>query len=227
MQRCGCNLVGMSLSSQDKMLSQKDSATLFQQLWLHLDTQNHSTTLLAMKTPPPPTPPAHPIMVTYLLLLNKSGHSHLSLMLLRRAVGPSSAQKSDLDSDVPKLPWPNSWHGWVSSCVGIFKQEWHQTNVGDWLFPWDGLSTCDGLSFQQSVYNPLGLFFPCHNFPSPRDDWFAMSLQQRHKLFWWWAGYWKNVCVISKLLWCAIFPCGRIYRFGQHPNFNHFFRLLS
>ena len=43
----------------------------------------------------------------------------------------------------------------IGSCVGIFKQEWQQTNVGDWLFP----STCDGLSFQQTEYNALGLFF--------------------------------------------------------------------
>ena len=52
--------------------------------------------------------------------------------------------------------------------------------------------------FKQSVYNPLGLLFSCHNFPSPRDELTAMSLQQRHKLFWWRAGYWKNVCVISR-----------------------------
>ena len=25
-----------------------------------------------------------------------------------------------------------------------------------------------------------------------------MPFQQRHKLFWWWAGHWKNVCVISR-----------------------------
>ena len=45
-------------------------------------------------------------------------------------------------------------------------------------------------------YNPVGLLFPCRNFP--RDDWFAVSLQQKHKLFWWRAGHWKNVCVISR-----------------------------
>ena len=36
--------------------------------------------------------------------------------------------------------------------------------------------------FPQRVYSPLGLLFPCHKFPSPWDDWFAVSLQQRHKL---------------------------------------------
>ena len=38
-------------------------------------------------------------------------------------------------------------------------------------------STCDGLSFQQSVYNALGLLFPCHTFPSPQGDRFAVCLQ--------------------------------------------------
>ena len=44
----------------------------------------------------------------------------------------------------------------------------------------------------------VGLLFRRHNFPSPRDEWFAVSLQQKHKLFWWRAGHWKNVCVISR-----------------------------
>ena len=70
--------------------------------------------------------------------------------------------------------------------------------IGYWLFHWDVLSTCDRLFAAECIYNPLSLLMPCHNFPSPRDDWTAVPLQQRHKLFWWRTGHWKNMCVISR-----------------------------
>ena len=57
MQRCGCNLVGISLSSQDKMLSQK----ILQHCSSSCDCTWTPRTIqpsghLNMKTPPPPTP---------------------------------------------------------------------------------------------------------------------------------------------------------------------------
>ena len=95
--------------------------------------------------------------------------------------------------------------------MGIFKQRWHQTNIGDLLCPWHiySLLVTGWVSSRVYNYNPVGLLFPCHNFPSPRDDWFAASLQQKHKLFWWRVGHCTNVCVISrKILTASAFhPC--------------------
>ena len=52
MQRCSCNLLGISYPRKIRFFHKRlcNTVPLFQQLWLHLATQNHSTTLPAIST---------------------------------------------------------------------------------------------------------------------------------------------------------------------------------
>ena len=79
----------------------------------------------------------------------------VSLSLLRRAAGPSSAQESNLR---------RHFEAGVAS-----NQCWRLAfSMRYTLYLW-------WVEFSAECNN-------CHNSPSPRDDWLAVSLQQRHKL---------------------------------------------
>ena len=75
MQRCSCNLVGMSCPRKIRCFHKRFCNTVPAVVIAlgHPEPFNHSPGHLNMKTPPFPRPP---IMITYLLLLNESGHSH-------------------------------------------------------------------------------------------------------------------------------------------------------
>ena len=66
----------------------------------HPEPFNHSPGHLNMTPPPLPPPPNH----DHVFFVTKQAIATVSLLLLRGAAGPSSAQESDLDSDVPQLP---------------------------------------------------------------------------------------------------------------------------
>ena len=102
MRRCSCNLVGMSCPHKISCFHKRFCNTVPAVMIAlgHPEPFNHSPGHLNMKTPPTPN---LPIMIT-LLLLNESGHSHCTYFVISESVGPSSAQESNLDSDVPQLP---------------------------------------------------------------------------------------------------------------------------
>ena len=77
MQRCSRNLVGMSWPRKIRCFHKRFCNNVLAIVIAlgHPEPFNHSLGHLNMKTPPLP-PALHPIMTTYLLLLNESGHSH-------------------------------------------------------------------------------------------------------------------------------------------------------
>ena len=125
----------------------------------HPEPFNHSPGHLNMKTPP--------VMITYLLLLNEWGY--------RPCISFAIAESdwSIVNTGV--------WFGFRCSAPSLTKfmallskaVAWAFSSKSGirtmlktaWLFQWDVFSTCDGSSFQHSVYNPLGLlFFPVITF---------------------------------------------------------------
>ena len=75
MQRCSCNLVHMSCPRKIRCFHKRFCNTVPAVVIAlgHPEPFNHSPGQLNMKNPPFPRPP---IMITYLLLLKESGHSH-------------------------------------------------------------------------------------------------------------------------------------------------------
>ena len=122
-----------------------------------------------------PTPThTHPrVMITYLLLLNESDHSYcISFAIAESGWSIVSTgvwfgfrcSTASLTKFTTRLSKAVAWAFSSKSGLMLLLLEnahatallsrW-RTNVEDWLFQWDVVSTCDGLSFQQSVYNPL------------------------------------------------------------------------
>ena len=103
MRRCSCNLVGMSCPHKISCFHKK----ILQHCSSSYDCTWPPRTIQPLSRPsqheplPSPTPQ---VIITYLLLLNESGHSHCTYFVISESVGPSSAQESNLDSDVPQLP---------------------------------------------------------------------------------------------------------------------------
>ena len=102
MQHCSCDLVGMSCPRKIRCFHKRFCNTVPAVVIAlgHPEPFSHSPGHLNMKTHPTPN---LLIMIT-LLLLNESGHSHCTYFVISESVGPSSAQESNLDSDVPQLP---------------------------------------------------------------------------------------------------------------------------
>ena len=188
MQRFSCNLVGMSCPCKIRC---------FHKIVCNTSSSCDCT------WPPPSRPSEHEdppsrIMITYLLLLNRSGHSHCISFAIAESGWPIVSTgvwfgfrcyRASLTKFMTRLSKAVAWafsskSGFKPMLKTGFSNEMYSLLAMGWV--------------SSSVYNLRGLLFLCHNFPSPRDDLTAVPLQQRHKLFWWRAGHWKNVCVITR-----------------------------